>query len=301
MKTFLSLLSLALAWGGTPPLKAADQLLLTGARPSVEQEVMKLADEFARAYVNRDVEAIKGIEADDFIGIDDQGDLFGKEQELSKIRSGEFKVFAVIHDEPAKVRVHGTTAIRTYCATFQQEYLGKDTSGQYRGTEVWVKRDGRWQLFSYHGSKVVKAQIPAPQGSIERNKQVLLQAHREVWSAGNLNAVPELYDEGFVCHFNAGISWKGIDGVKGTVKECRSEYPDWCETVNQIIAEGDFVVTRWTSTGTYGGTKHPDLVGRKVSLSEMAVHRFKNGKIVEQWGIEDSSAYKKQLGRDIYY
>jgi predicted ester cyclase len=132
------------------------------------------------------------------------------------------------------------------------------------------------------------------------NKEVLLRAHSEVWSKGNLAITKELYDENFVCHYSWGVGWKGVDGLNEKVKNWRSEFPDWRETVQQIVAEGDLVVTRWISTGTYSGLRNPDLAGKKVVIWEMGVHRFKNGKIAEQWGVEDSNAYKEQLGRDIF-
>ena len=73
-----------------------------------------------------------------------------------EFRSGVFKLISAVQDEPDKVRVIGATAVLTRCATVKQEYKGKDTSGQFRDTTVWVKRDGCWQILSWHGSKVVE-------------------------------------------------------------------------------------------------------------------------------------------------
>jgi predicted ester cyclase len=120
--------------------------------------------------------------------------------------------------------------------------------------------------------------VPANSGAdqeFQTNKEVLLRAHREVWTKGNLDVVKELYDENFVCYYNGDAGWKGIEGLKATVTSWRADFPDWRENVQQIVAEGDLVVTRWISSGTYRGSKHPEFAGKKVAVWEMSVRRFK--------------------------
>lgn len=133
---------------------------------------------------------------------------------------------------------------------------------------------------------------------IERNKAVLLRAHGEGWSKGNLDAIQDVYDENCVGHFNWGSEYKGVEAVKARVIGTRKTYPDWCETVNEIIAEGDFVATRWTSTGTHSGVDNPDLAGKKVSIMEIGIFRVKDGKIVEQWSLWDYDDLQQQLAKD---
>lgn len=135
-----------------------------------------------------------------------------------------------------------------------------------------------------------------PAREIDRNKEVLLRAHREVWSKGRLRLADELYDGEYVCHFSGGEEWKGVAGLKNNVAEWRRKFPDWCETVDEVIAEGAYVVTRFTSTGTHSGAGAPDLAGKRVCIAETAIHRLRDGKIVEQWGLWDFESLKKQLG-----
>ena len=131
---------------------------------------------------------------------------------------------------------------------------------------------------------------------IDRNKEILLRAHGEVWSKGRLALVDEFYDGSYICHFSGGEEWKGVAGLKSNIAGWRKKFPDWCETVDEVIAEGAFVVSRFTSTGTHSGAGDPDLAGKKVCISEIAIHRFEDGKIVEQWGLWDFESLKKQLG-----
>ena len=65
-----------------------------------------------------------------------------------------------------------------------------------------------------------------------------------------------------------------------------------------MVAERDFVSTRWTSNGTHSGLDNPELAGRKVSIAEMGIFRVKDGKIVEQWALWDFEDLKRQLSRD---
>lgn len=134
-------------------------------------------------------------------------------------------------------------------------------------------------------------------GALPSNKELLRRAHAEVWSQGNLAAADELYAPDFVCHFIAGSEWKGVEGLKEEVRRHRTSFPDWHEHVEQIVAEGDFVVTRFTSTGTQRGVFNGlPPTGKSVKISELAVHRIANGQIVEQWGYPDVLSLNQQLG-----
>lgn len=134
-------------------------------------------------------------------------------------------------------------------------------------------------------------------GVVARNKDLLRRAHVEVWSQGNMAAADELYAPDFVCHFVAGNEWKGVEGLKAEVRRHRTSFPDWHEHIEQIVAEGDFVVSRFTSTGTQRGVFNGlPPTGRSVKIFELAVHRIANGKIAEQWGIPDVLGLDQQLG-----
>lgn len=136
-----------------------------------------------------------------------------------------------------------------------------------------------------------------PQASEEsRNKEIVLRSEAELWSKGNLDVAAELYSPDFVCHFLVGPDWKGIEGIKQEVQRHRTSFPDWNESVDDIIAEGDKVVIRFTSTGTHLGTfQGVAPTGRKVAIREVAIFRLANGKIVEQWGQPDIFGLQQQL------
>ena len=131
---------------------------------------------------------------------------------------------------------------------------------------------------------------------LENNKALVRRQHEEVWNKGNLEVVDEIYTSDFICHFLAGPEWRGLKGVKRKVKRQRAAFPDWNEEIEDIIAEGDKVVTRFTSRGTHKG-KFMGIprTGKKVKISEVAVFRIADGKIVEQWGYPDLQGLRRQL------
>jgi predicted ester cyclase len=134
---------------------------------------------------------------------------------------------------------------------------------------------------------------------LERNKQVLRRALKEVWSNPDLNAAmkaeDELYTPDFVLHDWTGDS-HGIKEVKNGVAETRAAFPDWHEEVLDVVAEGNMVMTRSLSTGTQKGEiaaipgYQPTVPanGKFQRFPEMSVHRLVNGKIAEQWTFADN-------------
>ena len=137
--------------------------------------------------------------------------------------------------------------------------------------------------------------------ALSDNKAVVLRSEAELWNKGNLSVADELYSPDFICHFPVGPEWRGLEGIKGEVRRHRTSFPDWHERVDDIVAEGDRVVIRFTSTGTHQGEFAGIApTGRKVSIQEIAIFRIVGGKIVEQWGMPDIHGLLEQLkaGKD---
>lgn len=128
------------------------------------------------------------------------------------------------------------------------------------------------------------------------SKTVVLRSEAELWNKGNLAVADQLYSPAYICHFVAGIEWKGITDLKRQVTATRAAFPDWNEKIDEIFVAGDRVAIRFTSTGTQRGEfEGMAPTGRKVTIREAAFFRVVNGKIVEQWGFADSQALMQQL------
>jgi len=119
--------------------------------------------------------------------------------------------------------------------------------------------------------------------------------HVEIWSNGRVDLVPEIYSPDFVGHFPGGLV-QGHDGIRERVLAHRRAFPDWNETVVDIIVEGDRVATRFVSRGTNLGTflGNPPT-GNVVEISEAAIYRLAHGRIAEQWVYPDMRAMQLQL------
>jgi predicted ester cyclase len=76
----------------------------------------------------------------------------------------------------------------------------------------------------------------------------------------------------------------------------REAFPDWKEVVNLVVAEGDYVVLQFTSTGTNLGSfmDHP-ATGKKIHISEVTILRIVDRKIAEQWLLPDLMSLYQQL------
>lgn len=113
------------------------------------------------------------------------------------------------------------------------------------------------------------------QTSLESNKRVVTSSHKEIWSNGNFDGINDLYTDDFVCHFVIGPEWKGQEGLLAEVRSHRTSFPDWREDIQRLVAEGDYVVSHFESTGTHLGKFHGLApTRRKVKIDEIAIYRL---------------------------
>ena len=85
--------------------------------------------------------------------------------------------------------------------------------------------------------------------SAEENKAVVHRYYEEVWNQGNLTVVDELYAPNFILNGQT----IDCDQQKQIIAGVRAAIPDGTITLEDMIAEGDKVVVRWTSSGTHKG------------------------------------------------
>jgi hypothetical protein len=130
----------------------------TPAQPtsgSVEQELIKLEQDWANALVKADLAWLDRILADDYISTDSEGIVGNKAQEIATMKSGDYVLISTVLDN-FKVHVYGVAAVYFGRSTDKAQFKGKDISGQYQWTDTWVKRDGRWQCVASHGSRIAQ-------------------------------------------------------------------------------------------------------------------------------------------------
>ena len=134
--------------------------------------------------------------------------------------------------------------------------------------------------------------------SAQENKALVRRVMDEMFNEGNLDLADELFAPDYVDHDPAmPEDIHGPEGFKEYVSVFRSAFPDLHIEIEDQVAEGDKVVTRWTGTGTHEG----DMMGiaptgNKVTLPGMEIVRFSDGKIAEGWEGYDSMVLMQQLG-----
>jgi steroid delta-isomerase-like uncharacterized protein len=132
----------------------------------------------------------------------------------------------------------------------------------------------------------------------EENKEKVRRFLQEAFTEGNLGVVDELFATDYVLHDPANPEEvSGPEGVKQFVQMYRSAFPDSRVTVEDQIAEGDEVVTRWTGRGTHQGELFGVAPsGNQVELSGITISRFEGGKFVEDWTNSDTLGLMQQIG-----
>jgi steroid delta-isomerase-like uncharacterized protein len=121
----------------------------------------------------------------------------------------------------------------------------------------------------------------------------------EAWNNGELDAFDELFAADAVDHDsqNPFAGERGPGGVKKVASMYRAAFSDTHFTIEQQFADGDYVVTRWTATGTQDGElMGMPATGKAIEISGIGIDRFQDGKIVETWGNWDTLGMMQQLG-----
>ena len=132
--------------------------------------------------------------------------------------------------------------------------------------------------------------------STEDNKTLVHRFFEEFANQGNLAVADDLFVPEYVHHF-PDEDIHGPDGMKQLDKRLRTAFPDWQISADDVIAEGDKVVVRYTMHGTHQGEGF-DIAptGKRVVYTGIDIIRIADGKIVEQWTEIDALGLLRQLG-----
>jgi ketosteroid isomerase-like protein len=132
-------------WNDNPPAQQKSG--------SVEQELLKLEQDWNNAIIRSDWAFLDSIWADDSTETDSEGVIWTKAQSLASLKSGGEIVTSMVPDD-MKVRVYGDAAVVTGRLTMKSTFMGKDNSDERRWTDTWIRKAGRWQCVATQSSKV---------------------------------------------------------------------------------------------------------------------------------------------------
>ena len=121
----------------------------------MEEELLKLEKEFARAIVKNDAEAIRQFLADDWVIIDVDGGIIDKARFLGVVESGAL-THEMMESDDVEVRIYGDSAVVSGLTRTKGKFMGQDFSTQERATDVFVMRNGRWQCVFSQLTRFIK-------------------------------------------------------------------------------------------------------------------------------------------------
>lgn len=132
-------------------------LVLTSAlaQSPVEKQILALEDARNNAIVNGDAKALDQLTSDDYTFINLRGGVQLKPEIIKGFASGSYHYQSRDITE-LKVRVYGNAAVVTGRSTQKGVEDGRDNSGDYRFTRVYVKQSGRWQTVAYQATTIAK-------------------------------------------------------------------------------------------------------------------------------------------------
>ena len=115
------------------------------------------------------------------------------------------------------------------------------------------------------------------------NKAIARRIYEDLWNSGNLNVADEIF-------VNA-------EGVKKYIATFRAAFPDIWHTVEDLIAEGDQIVARFTARGTHQGAwKGIAPTGKQVTYTGMTILQIVNGKVAKHHTEWDALRLMQQIG-----
>lgn len=119
------------------------------------------------------------------------------------------------------------------------------------------------------------------------NRERARLALERVCSGAGLDAASSYYAPSFIDHVN-GTEYLGLQGADDSVAMYRRHIKEMSIRVEQQVASGDLVTSRFTVSGL--------VYGKPVHFGGITISRFENGKIVEDWSVTDTVSLLRQIG-----
>jgi steroid delta-isomerase-like uncharacterized protein len=133
----------------------------------------------------------------------------------------------------------------------------------------------------------------------EANKD-LIRRYQEAYNTGDLDVLDEILAPDWVTNAWPEGMPQSIESAKQFYAMATSVFPDLHYTTEDLTAEGDKVVQRWTLRGTHKGELLGlSPTGREVKAAGISIFRMADGRIVEHWAFADDLGFLQQLGADV--
>ncbi len=130
----------------------------------------------------------------------------------------------------------------------------------------------------------------------EENKRLVRRYYEEFWNGWRFDLAEELIDPEISFRGSPGRIVAGRAGLVGYVKHVQSAFPDFHNSIEEMIAEGDRVVARLLYTGTHQGEIFGlPATGRRIRYSGVGIFRLPDSRIADAWVLGDLAGLLLQL------
>jgi steroid delta-isomerase-like uncharacterized protein len=129
-------------------------------------------------------------------------------------------------------------------------------------------------------------------------KAAMLRFYEEVFNQARYDVIDDLVADDFIEHeqLPPGIS-AGKDAPRELVTMMRSAFPDFRASVEEVLQDGNKVITRLRFSGTHQGEFMGIAPsGGRFDVPAIDIVEFRDGKAVAHWGVTDTAAMMEQLG-----
>ena len=156
----------------------------------------------------------------------------------------------------------------------------------------------QWQRVQGLTRRVLSRDTEQTSASTEENKAVVRRWFEELFNPGNLEVADEIIAPDHVNHDPTLPDIPpGPEGQKQVVNLYRGAFTNAHISIEDQLAEGDKVVTRWTGSGTHQGEfMGVAPTGNQVTVTGITINRVSGGKIVESWTNYDALGIMQQIG-----
>jgi predicted ester cyclase len=137
----------------------------------------------------------------------------------------------------------------------------------------------------------------APLDSTEsENKKLIRRYYDEMWNPWNFDAAAEILSPEIVFYGSLGVATRGIEAFRAYMRTVRAAFPNFHNTIEEILAEDDKIVARLCYTGTHRGPVFEIApTGKTIAYSGAAFFRIADGKVAQGWVLGDRMGLVEQL------
>lgn len=140
--------------------------------------------------------------------------------------------------------------------------------------------------------------------SLEDNKALVRRVYLDGMNNRDFNVIDEAFAPGYVVHYPGMEPIRGREAAKELITEFLNAFPDIKFVIEDQLAEGDKVATRWSAQGTHLGefagfpakTRSVPPSGRHVTFSATDIYHIVDGKIAEEWNTLEQLDVMQQVG-----